>query len=223
MRAWKRGGVTVAFVAVTAWMACGQPVDPETRGLQEAAAATVTLGEGHCAGVVVGTGRHVLTAAHCVAQGQDAGPEHTNFEDGRRLEGRYVFVDRGRDLAVLELEAKAPVAPLEVADALPAPGEPLVFTGRFDRPGAPQQVQLERLGRCPSLPDVPAALFTTMHGIPGDSGAPLVDARMRVVGLVHGGARCSIAAPTADIAPELQRLSQEASQPLARGLPPAPR
>ncbi|RKH12277.1 serine protease [Corallococcus praedator] len=221
MRAWKRGGVAVAFVAVTAWMACGQPETQQAQGLQRATAATVTLGDGHCAGVVVGQGRHVLTAAHCVAQA--SGHELANFEDGRRLEGRYVFVDRGRDMAVLELEATAPVAPLEVAEALPAPGDLLVFTGRYDRPGEPQQVMLERLGRCPSLPDVPAALFTTMHGIPGDSGAPLVDARMRVVGLVHGGARCSIAAPTADVAPEVERLSREDAQPLARGMPRAPR
>ncbi|MCY1047144.1 serine protease [Corallococcus sp. bb12-1] len=211
----------MAFVAVTAWMACGQPETQQAQGLQRATAATVTLGDGHCAGVVVGQGRHVLTAAHCVAQ--ERGPEFTNFEDGRRMEGRYVFVDRGRDLAVLELEAKASVAPLEVAEALPAPGDVLVFTGRHDRPGEPRQVMLERLGRCPSLPDVPAALFTTLDGTPGDSGAPLVDARMRVVGLVHGGARCSIAAPTANIAPEVQRLSQEDAQPLAQGLPPAPR
>ncbi|RKH64237.1 S1 family peptidase [Corallococcus llansteffanensis] len=219
MRAWKRGGAAVAFMAVTAWMACDPPGSREAQGLERASAATVTLGDGHCAGVVVGGGRHVLTAAHCVAPA--VGHELANFEDGRRLEGRYVFVDRGRDMALLELEAKAPVAPLEVAEALPAPGELLVFTGRYDRPGEPQQVMLERLGRCPSLPDVPAALFTSMHGIPGDSGAPLVDARMRVVGLVHGGARCSIAAPTADIAPEVQRLSREDPESLARSMPPA--
>ncbi|RKH62190.1 serine protease [Corallococcus interemptor] len=221
MRAWKWGGATVALAAVTAWMACGQSGPGEADGLAKAEAATVTLGDGHCAGVVVGQGRHVLTAAHCVAPG--AGRERTNFEDGRQLQGRYVFVDRGRDVAVLELEAKAPVAPLEVAEGLPIPGAMLVFTGRHDRPGEPQRVMVERWGRCPSLPDVPNALFTTMHGEPGDSGAPLVDEALRVVGLVHGGARCSIAAPTQDVAPEVQRLSRGDAQPLARRAPSAPR
>ncbi|MGE6760544.1 S1 family peptidase [Corallococcus interemptor] len=221
MRAWKWGGATVALAAVTAWMACGQSGPGEADGLAKAEAATVTLGNGHCAGVVVGQGRHVLTAAHCVAPG--AGRERTNFEDGRQLQGRYVFVDRGRDMAVLELEAKAPVAPLEVAEGLPIPGAMLVFTGRHDRPGEPQRVMVERWGRCPSLPDVPNALFTTMHGEPGDSGAPLVDEALRVVGLVHGGARCSIAAPTQDVAPEVQRLSRGDSQPLARRAPSTPR
>ncbi|GMU09592.1 S1 family peptidase [Corallococcus caeni] len=221
MRAWKWGGATVALASVTAWMACGQSGTGAAGGIEKAEAATVTLGDGHCAGVVVGQGRHVLTAAHCVAP--DAGRERTNFEDGRQLWGRYVFVDRGRDMAVLELEAKAPVAPLEVAEGLPIPGAMLVFTGRHDRPGEPQRVRVERWGRCPSLPDVPTALFTTMHGVPGDSGAPLVDEQQRVVGLVHGGARCSIAAPTGDVAPEIQRLSREDTQPLARRAASAPR
>jgi S1-C subfamily serine protease len=216
MRAWKWGGATVALAAVSAWMACGQGGSEtgEAGGTAKAEAATVTLGDGHCAGVVVGAGRHVLTAAHCV--GDNTLNERANFEDGRQLEGQYVLVDRGRDMALLELEAKAPVAPLEIAPALPIPGAMLVFTGRHDRPGGPQRVMLERWGRCPSLPDVPNALFTTMHGEPGDSGAPLVDEQLRVVGLVHGGARCSIAAPTAEVAPEVQRLADRDAQPLAR-------
>jgi len=45
-------------------------------------------------------------------------------------------------------------------------------------------------------------LFTTIAGIPGDSGAPLVDSATHVVGLVHGGAQCHIATPSAT----LQRL-----------------
>ena len=40
------------------------------------------------------------------------------------------------------------------------------------------------------------ALFTSIDGIPGDSGAPIVDAGARVVGLVHGGAQCHIATPS---------------------------
>jgi S1-C subfamily serine protease len=215
MRAWKWGGASIAVAAVTAWMACGPSGTQEAQGLQKAEAATVTLGDGHCAGVVVGQGRHVLTAAHCVAP--EAGTERANFEDGQLARGRYVFVDRGRDMALLELETQAPVAPLEVARGLPIPGAMLVFTGRHDRPGEPQRVMLERWGRCPSLPGVPSALFTTMHGEPGDSGAPLVDEQLRVVGLVHGGARCSIAAPTADVAEELEQFTRAEAQPLARG------
>jgi S1-C subfamily serine protease len=56
---------------------------------------------------------------------------------------------------------------------------------------------------------VPQALFTTLHGRKGDSGAPVVDLQLRVVGLVHGGARCSIAAPTAEFAPVVRQLAEE--------------
>jgi S1-C subfamily serine protease len=174
--------------------------------VDDVAAATVTLDRGHCAGVVVEDGQHALTAAHCVPS-EDSRVD-VNFLDGRRLGGTYVHVDRGRDVAVIRLDAPARVRPLEVADGLPSPGDPLVFAGRNDRPGEPQDAMLERLGRCPSLPDVPAALFTTMRGRPGDSGAPLVDAHMRVVGLVHGGAACRIATPTAGLGPLVEDLAR---------------
>ncbi|NMO21116.1 S1 family peptidase, partial [Pyxidicoccus fallax] len=185
-------------LGVAVLSACqGRAPDEGPPDVDDVAAATVTLGDGHCAGVVVEDGRHALTAAHCVRP-DDTRVELT-FQDGRQLNGTYIHVDPGRDVAVIRLDARASVRPLEVADGLPLPGEPLVFAGRNDRPGEPQEAMLERLGRCPSLPDVPAALFTTMRGRPGDSGAPLVDARMRVVGLVHGGAACRIATPTAGL------------------------
>lgn len=81
----------------------------------------------------------------------------------------------------------------------PAPGEPLLFVGRPDHHFEPQRPRLLRLGRCPSLPEVPDALFTTVEGRPGDSGAPILDGSLRVVGLVHGGAACSIAAPAWEV------------------------
>jgi hypothetical protein len=46
------------------------------------------------------------------------------------------------------------------------------------------------------LPALGSALFTTIDGVPGDSGAPIVDSAARVVGLVHGGAQCHIATPS---------------------------
>jgi S1-C subfamily serine protease len=203
------------------WLACAGALGVATLGacegrappeadtppdVDDVAAATVTLEPGHCAGVVVEDGRHALTAAHCV-RAEDT-RVRLSFLGGRRLGGTYVHVDRGRDVAVIRLDAQAPVRPLEVADGLPQPGDGLIFTGRNDRPGDAQEAQLERLGRCPSLPDVPAALFTTMRGRPGDSGAPLVDSRMQVVGLVHGGAACSIATPTAGLGPLVEDLSR---------------
>ncbi|QSQ23660.1 trypsin-like peptidase domain-containing protein [Pyxidicoccus parkwayensis] len=208
MRAGSRWLACAGALAVLTLASCdgGVPVGEAPPDVDDVAAATVTLGQGHCAGVVVEDGSHALTAAHCVSPLETR--VDVSFMNGQRIGGTYVHVDRGRDVAIIRLDARAPVRGLEVADAMPTPGEPLVFTGRFDRPGDAQEAVLERLGRCPSLPQVPAALFTTMRGRPGDSGAPLVDSHMRVVGLVHGGAACRIATPTAGLGTLVGELSR---------------
>ncbi|HLM42932.1 MAG TPA: serine protease [Myxococcaceae bacterium] len=176
--------------------------------------ATVTLFPGHCAGVVVADGYHALTAAHCldVAPG---GAQPVVLRTGKLLNGVVKVVDPRRDLAIIRFEEKAPVRALPIATALPFPGEGLLFAGRNDRPNEPQEVELERLGRCPSLPGVPQALFTSLHGEKGDSGAPVVDHRLQVVGLVHGGAACAVAAPTAEFAPLVDTLVAEVAHPNA--------
>lgn len=203
-------------LAMAALAACGssrkqEDTASEFRALQD---ATVTLFPGHCAGVVVADGRHALTAAHCI----DVIPGERQpvvLRDGHMLSGVVKLVDPIRDLAVIRFDVRAPVHPLTVASAMPIPGEELLFAGRNDRPSEPQQVELRKLGRCPSLPGVPQALFTSLHGEKGDSGAPVVDRHLQVVGLVHGGAACSIAAPTAGFVPMLDMLVAEAAHPNA--------
>lgn len=200
-------------LAVAALAACNGPKKqedpPDFRALKD---ATVTLFPGHCAGVVVADGHHALTAAHCidVATG---GRQPVVLRDGHMLGGVVKIVDPVRDLAVIRFDQTAPVHPLAVASSIPIPGEELLFAGRNDRPGEPQEVELRKLGRCPSLPGVPQALFTSLHGEKGDSGAPVVDRHLQVVGLVHGGAACSIAAPTAGFVPVLDMLVAEVARP----------
>ncbi|MCI0571707.1 MAG: serine protease [Myxococcaceae bacterium] len=155
--------------------------------------ATVTLMPLRCAGVVVGAGDRVVTAAHCLDPRETRVP--LQLSDGRRVEAEALVVDRARDVAVLGLDAPVTARPLILADALPAPGQPLLFAGRNDRRSGLQSAVVERLGRCPSLPGVPLALFTSLNGQKGDSGAPLVGPDLKVLGLVHGGARCNIATP----------------------------
>lgn len=167
--------------------------------------ATVTIVPGVCAGVIVGDGRHALTAAHCLRDGN----ARITFElhDGTRIEGDVVLLEKEHDLAVVRLDEVAGVRPLAVADSLPTPGSAILFAGRNDRPGETQRAEVRRLGRCPSLPGVPEALFTTLEGRRGDSGCPVVDENLQVLGLVHGGAACNIAAPTAELAPTLNELA----------------
>ena len=204
-------------LAAVALAGCGSSKKPESEdGTSQAFAtlkdATVTLFPGQCAGVVVEDGRHALTAAHCI----DVAPGERQpvvLRSGRMLSGVVKVVDSVRDVAVIRFDEAAPVRPLHVATAMPLPGEGLLFFGRTDRPNEPQEVELKRLGRCPSLPGVPQALFTSLMGEKGDSGAPVVDRQLQVVGLVHGGAACSIATPTADMAPVLNTLVAELARP----------
>ncbi|MBF5042935.1 trypsin-like peptidase domain-containing protein [Aggregicoccus sp. 17bor-14] len=192
------------------------PAADETQALRE---ATLTLLPARCQGVVVEDPQSALTAAHCV--GEEERSLQVQLSDGRVVEAEVARVDRPHDVAFLRLEAPAGVAPLRVASALPFPGAPLRFISSRHHAGELQQVSLVRLGRCPSLPEVPAALFTSLRGAPGDSGAPVVDAALQVVGLVHGGARCAIAAPTAGLAPAIASLAgPPPARQLARRGPP---
>jgi S1-C subfamily serine protease len=156
--------------------------------------ATFLFRPPRCAGVIVGDRRHALTAAHCIPR--KTWRMNVELFDGTIIGARVKHLERKRDVAVLRLERAAPVRPLELASRLPALGDALYFGGRPDRPNGEQVLAVLKLGRCPSLPRVPKAIFTNLRARKGDSGAPLVNRSLEVVGLVHGGARCNVAAPT---------------------------
>jgi Trypsin-like peptidase domain len=213
--------VTLAFL-----IAC-TPTQPEPLAAVSAAGpseearllrdATLTLLPARCQGVVAGDAQSALTAAHCLDEGERR--VKVQLHDGRVLAAQVVRVNRAQDVAFLRLATPAGVEPLQVASALPFPGSALRFISTRHRAGELQEVELVRLGRCPSLPQVPAALFTSLRGEPGDSGAPVVDAALQLVGLVHGGARCAIATPTVGLGPELASLATPAPARLARKAP----
>lgn len=165
------------------------PVPPAVRRALQAA-SVVVLPSG-CGGAVAESPWVVTTALHCVDE-RDA--LRVRFRNGAILGARLALTDAVADQAVLILHDAAPVAPLAVVRSLPIVGTVLYFEGNPDRPRL-QDSRVDRLGRCESLPDLPDALFTSVEGTPGDSGSPLVDGAARVVGLVHGGARCHIATP----------------------------
>lgn len=172
------------------------------------AAATVTLPERSCAGAVAGDREHVVTAAHCVAE--DATRVEVRFVQGGVTSSVVEHIDREADLALLRLDRAASAEPLALADDLPRAGERVLFVGRVDRRSRTQVARVERLGRCPSLPGQPRALFTSVQARPGDSGAPLLNKSGEVVAVIHGGAACHIAAPTAPLARRLARPAPDA-------------
>ena len=165
--------------------------------------ATVEILNPGCGGVLVGDARHVVTAAHCIADPWTA--LNIKTSSGEQTSAAVQIIDRGQDFAILELVRAVREQPLEISEVAPNVGDTVLFISHVSQSGLQVQ-QIQRLGRCPSLPSVPAALFTTIEAVKGDSGSPLVDERVRVVGLVHGGAACHIAAPTAVVAPILAKV-----------------
>jgi len=155
-------------------------------------AASVEILPGRCAGVVAGSAALVVTAAHCLSDGDEN--LHVRL-GGAVRSARLAATDEVADQVVLVLDRPLPVDPLPIARQVPIPGSILFFEGNPDRPRL-QSLRLDRIDRCPSLPQLPNALFTSLRGEKGDSGAPLLDVATRVVGLVHGGARCQIATPS---------------------------
>lgn len=165
-----------------------------------ARATLLVLGES-CAGFVAEAPNLVVTAAHCIPYPKRR--VSVRLPAGQTLVARLDRIDRDTDLALLRLDEPLAVVPLLLSERVPAAGDRLMFVGRNDRGNKAQIARVQKLDRCPSLPRVPNAVFTSLAARPGDSGAPLVDTNLRVVGLVHGGARCHIAAPVATLALQL--------------------
>ena len=190
--------------------------------------ASVTL-DG-CSGVLAESPGVVVTARHCVkGEGQEL---RVRFTTGASRNAWVAAIDEVTDQALLLVEDPPAITPLPLVRRRPIVGTVLYFEGNPTRARF-QSARLDRIGRCPSLPDLPNALFTSIHGVPGDSGAPLVDGAARVVGLVHGGAQCRIATPADALRRLIDRVlgddglqvalhSGEISSPLARSRPPLP-
>ena len=169
-------------------------------------AASVVLEDGGCSGVLAESPGIVFTARHCVrGEGQEL---QVRFMDGTRRAAWVEAIDPDADQALLVLRESVAIEPLVIVRRRQIPGTVLYFEGNPSRP-RPQRARLDKIGRCPSLPGLPNALFTSIHGTPGDSGAPLVDGAGRVVGLVHGGAQCEIATPADTLGRLLDRVLDE--------------
>lgn len=166
-------------------------------------AATVEVLPAGCTGVLAGTSRLVLTARHCVGAHDES--LRVRGANGVESGATVVAIDDVADQVALLLDEPSPAVPLAVAGRAPITGTVLYFMGNPVRPRW-QRVRVDRIAMCPSLPRLPNALFTNLHGSPGDSGAPLVDGAAQVVGLVHGGARCEIATPWDHLIALLERV-----------------
>ncbi|HJQ85824.1 MAG TPA: serine protease [Candidatus Binatia bacterium] len=187
--------LAVAFVSAAPTWADERAV---RRALDAASVVVITTG---CAGAVAENPQIVVTARHCV----DGDRLRVKLSNGAVRTAWLLAANQASDQAVLFLEEPSGIAPLPLVRRPQIPGTVLYFEGNPVKPRF-QSARLDRLGRCPSLPDLPDALFTSIEGVPGDSGAPLVDGAGRIVGLVHGGARCHIATPSGSLARLVDRV-----------------
>ncbi len=135
-----------------------------------------------CAGAHLGGGR-VATAYHCVAPG---GRVRVTDRDGGSTVGRVRGVDRGRDLAIVQVDGLSgeglPLGPTpEVGDGIVVLGHPLASdlpSGFFS--GTLRFSLAE--GVVSAVGD--QALQITAPLNPGNSGGPLVDEEGRLIGVV---------------------------------------
>ena len=178
-------------------------------------AASVQIDPPGCSGVLAETNQIIVTARHCIDPGVEK--VHVRFTNDVTRTAWVVATDDVADQAVLFLEEPVDVEPLPIVRRQQIPGTVLYFEGNPSRPRF-QSARLDRIGRCPSLPDLPNALFTSIAGVPGDSGAPLVDVVAEVVGLVHGGARCHIATPADTLVRLVHRVLEQDDVHMTRGL-----
>jgi hypothetical protein len=179
-------------------------------------ASSVQLEPIGCTGVVAASPEIVLTARHCVPG--DTARVQVRFADGSEQTADVAAVDDAADQAVLRLREPAAIVPLPLVRRPLIAGTVLFFEGHPSRPRF-QSARLDRIGQCPGLPKLQNALFTSIDGVPGDSGAPLVDGLARVVGLVHGGPNCHIVTPADTLGRLVDRVlgSQLVRTPPASG------
>ena len=194
-------GALILAMGATAARAFPPPVPQALR--RQLRAATVLVLPSRCTGAIVAVPWLVATAKHCIDAGVRLRVRIGNVEQDAEL----VDEDPVGDQVVLALASDTKVAPLGIVRRLPIVGSVLYFHGNPERP-VWQAARLDRIGRCPNLPSLPRALYTSINGKPGDSGAPLVDVAGEVVGLVHGGAGCRIATPGDRLARLVDRVLQ---------------
>ena len=154
---------------------------------EQALAASVLVGNG-CSGAC----RRPRSRTHGRALHHGGATHELRFSDGARCTaGSPRRPRRGPSAAALEepvtLKPLAPVRQLPIAGTVSLRGQP--------EPSALPRGEARAHRSLSFAAAAGGALFTTIDGIPGDSGALIVDAATRVVGS-YGGAQCHIATPS---------------------------
>ncbi len=160
----------------------------------------VWFGEGDMlTGTIISSDGLVLTCAHLpVPAGGDV---QIGLSDGRRAHATVLSrlpkegeSNLGKDIALLQITeganwpaaTVAMSAPLNDDEPFLALGFPDTLLYGADRESDPLYVRLGHAIRNP-YQTRPEQLTTTIHGVGGDSGGPLLNLNGHVIGVVHGG------------------------------------
>jgi serine protease Do len=138
--------------------------------------------EGRGSGVIVDAEGHILTNHHVVADNEEL---LVTLRDGRELPGTLVGTDPKTDLAVVKVEADAPLPFLEFADS------DQVRVGQWAIAiGAPFNFDytmtvgiVSQKGRAVGLNTYENYIQTDASINPGNSGGPLLDLNGKVIGI----------------------------------------
>ena len=180
---------TEKTVAVTGGVPRGLLADPLFRqffGLPEGRVPQQRMERGLGSGFIIAADGLVLTNAHVV---EGSTKVTVGLEDGRRVEGTVVGLDRFTDLAVVRLAGNGswPVAALGTSDTLQV-GEWAIAMGNpygLDRTVTMGIISsLNRNASKLGIPDKRLDLIQTDAAInPGNSGGPLLNADGEVIGV----------------------------------------
>ncbi len=176
------------------------------RALRQSAPAVVGIGNDS---VVLGSGFRVAntsliaTAAHTLASLQAAPTVHW---ESKRWRARVVVVDPDKDLALLEIDASAPIPGLALATEAAMPGEWILVLGcPF---GTQPTATTGIVSALPGAVLVPEALARRMQlnaaVNPGNSGGPVLNLAGQVIGIANAtipaGFGIGFAVPVAELA-----------------------
>src|SRR5437762_11326600 len=112
-------------------------------------AASVVVETTGCAGAIAENPQIVVTAKHCL-KGDTL---RVRLSTGAVRTAWLVATNEASDQAVLFLERPAGVEPLPLVRRAQIPGTVLYFEGNPSHPRF-QSARLDRIGRCPGLPDL---------------------------------------------------------------------
>lgn len=180
---WILLGLTLAAEPVSA-AASPSPADEPAAAALDSVVLIVT-GRSTCSGAVIDDAGTVATAYHCVSPG---GRPAVRTRGGTQATGRVRAVDRGRDLALIDVPELAGHRALPLAEAVPALGSEVSALGHPYGVSAPSGF-LEGTLRWSMTRGVVSAIGP--HAVqfsapinPGNSGGPVVDEHGRLVAVV---------------------------------------